>query len=548
MTTSPLVDNAESSKPSARLVYRDGDEVIAFKSLMRHSTLIGSAQRCHMQLQSESVSKMHCVITLDDNKLHVRDLRSRTGIRVNGKRVEVSPLHHGDTLAVGEFWFEVDSNLMPTHEPSVLLNDSWYLAKADDSPRQRSAIDGALSIGSEESSDFERQEIAEELLQRGLITEFQARWLSDRSLEGARIGPYELADVLGVGGMGWVFSARHWQTRERAAVKMIPNTSSREMKGRLKVEAQIGQRLDNPHLVKTLSMGDDDDSHFLVTEFIDGLTLHELVNLRGSLPWQQACDITRQVALGLDEAHRHGIVHRDVKPSNVLITADGHARLFDYGLARIVEGDDEALTSGVTGVTGAECVGTPDFMAPEQADNSNAVSYSADIYSLGCTMYFALTGMVPFPVASPEGKLEAHRTAKARPKADCVADVPKRVLGIVGTMMAKSPEHRFRDMQQTVRALEAHAEKSPVDFDFRAVLNWRAAEARFRMKNLLERARKEDADQHAERKAERTSISLLPSETADEENDADLEKLIQRWPKLNEEQRAVVLQACREVS
>lgn len=542
--TASVDDNSSASQPSARLVYRDGDQVIAFKSLMRHSTLIGAAQRCHMQLQSESVSKMHCVITLDDNKLQVRDLRSRTGIRVNGKRVEVSQLHHGDTLAVGEFWFDVESNLMPTREPSVLLDDSWYLAKADDSPKQRSEVNGSLNGDSAASSDYERQEIAAELLQRGLITEFQARWLSHRSLDGARIGPYELADVLGVGGMGWVFLARHWKTLEHAAVKMIPNTSSREMKGRLKVEAQIGQRLDDPHLVKTLSMGDDHDSHFLVTEFIDGLTLHELVNLRGSLPWQQACDITRQIAIGLGEAHRHGIVHRDVKPSNVLITSDGHARLFDFGLARIVESTDDAMTSGVTDVTGAECVGTPDFMAPEQTEDSNRVSYSADIYSLGCTMYFALTGMVPFPVASPEDKLQAHRTAKARPKAECVADVPQRVLGIVGTMMAKQPEHRFRDTAQTVRALEVHAEKLPVDFDFRAVLNWRAAEARFRMKNLLERERQEDEDQQAERKAERTSISLLPTEDAGDENGTDLDTLIRRWPKLTDAQRAAVLLAC----
>ncbi|MDA1016138.1 MAG: serine/threonine-protein kinase [Planctomycetota bacterium] len=530
--------------PFARLVYRDHEAVVAFKNLMRNSTLLGSAQRCHMQLQSADVSRMHCVITLDDNTLRVRDLRSRTGVFVNGRRVEISQLRNGDKLRVGSYVFQIESNLLPSRLESVLLDDSWYLASGADIPRPNGSNGTSIAdqtfegIGGDVEHD--RRVLAEELLQRGLVTDFQASWLSHHDLGAARIGDYELTELLGAGGMGWVFLGKHIDTQQAVAVKMLPRSIGRDLRIRMSIEARIGQQLDHPHLVKTLETGHDDDTHYLVTEFVEGLTLHELVNLRGAISWQQACDITRQVALALDYAHSNGVIHRDVKPSNILVTHDGQAKLLDFGLARFI---DDKNNSGVTGM---ECVGTPDFMAPEQTENSDNVSPAADIYSLGCTMYYALTAMVPFPVERAEDKFQAHRTEKARPRAECVADVPQRVLAIIGTMMAKRPERRFRDAAVAARALEPHAERSTLNYEFRAVLNWRAAEARFRKRNLLERERQLEADGMIVSNFERTSISLIPEDQpfADEQ----LARLVEAWPTLSDADRAAMLQRIGDYS
>ena len=478
---------------------------------------------------------MHCVITLDDNTLRVRDLRSRTGIFVNDRRVEISPLRNGDKLRVGSYVFEIESNLLPARAESMLLDDSWYLASGEHIPRpEGTGIADQVVAGAGAAVEDDRRAVAEELLQRGLITNFQASWLSHHDLGETRIGDYDLIELLGAGGMGWVFLGQHFETQQSVAVKMLPRTIGRDLRLRMSIEARIGQHLSHPNLVKTLDTGQDENTHFLVTEFVEGLTLHELVNLRGALSWQQACDITRQVAMALDYAHSSGVIHRDVKPSNILLTRDGQAKLLDFGLARFAD------ESNNTGVTGMECVGTPDFMAPEQTENSDNVNAAADIYSLGCTMYYALTAMVPFPVERAEDKLQAHRTKKARPRAECVADVPQRVLAIIGTMMAKRPEHRFRDAAVAARALEQHAERSPLEFEFRAVLNWRAAEARFRMRNLLDRERNLEKDDNSVSNFERTSISLFPEDEplADEQ----LARVVAAWPQMSAEDRAAMLQ------
>src|SRR5262249_10044174 len=268
--------------------------------------------------------------------------------------------------------------------------------------------------------------VARAFVEQGLITKFQAEMLLAGRTSGFILGQYRILDQLGRGGMGRGFKAEHQTMNRIVALKVLAGQFVKTDKAQqmFQREVRAAARLVHPNIVTAYDANQLGDRYYLVMEYVDGPNLEELVRDQGPLPVGQACEFIRQAALGLQYAHELGMVHRDVKPANLLVTAKpgspgaGAAvvKILDFGLARLHarEGDNEA--GGDSIVTSQNTVmGTPDYMAPEQARNLHKVDIRSDLYSLGCAFYFLLTGQVPFPGGSTMEKLVRHTTEDATP-------------------------------------------------------------------------------------------------------------------------------------
>src|SRR5262245_20755913 len=290
-------------------------------------------------------------------------------------------------------------------------------------------------------------DLARELVARGWLTRYQAQQLLQGHGSQLELGAYRLLERLGEGGMGQVYKALHQPMNRIVALKIVrPELlqDPRTLK-RFRREVQAAAQLSHPNIVTVFDADQVGNLHFLAMEFIDGEDLADIVRETGPLPVSMACDYIRQAALGLQHAHERGIVHRDIKPSNLLVTRSHPERvvkILDMGLARPVKVDfgNQKQKSSVT-IDGT-VVGTPDFMAPEQAKSSNSVDHRADIYSLGCTFYFLLTARMPFPDVLPMEKLIKHQLEHPYPVELLRNDVPGPVLQVLQAMLAKSPAER----------------------------------------------------------------------------------------------------------
>jgi serine/threonine protein kinase len=268
---------------------------------------------------------------------------------------------------------------------------------------------------------------------------------------GGNLGSYQLLEYLGQGGMGRVYKARHRWLKRIVALKVIREEFADDadaiQRFRREVEA-VGQ-LAHPNIVLAFDADVVDGKHFLVMEYVDGINLLRMVQESGPLPVTAACDCIRQAALGLRHVHEHALVHRDIKPANLLITQGSVVKVADLGLARLHESGPLARTLTQDG----SLIGTPDYLAPEQADKPHLADIRADIYSLGCTFYYLLTGRPPFPGGSYPEKLIRHRECEPEPIQRHRADMPPAVGQIVRKMMAKRPEDRYQAPDEVVAAI-----------------------------------------------------------------------------------------------
>jgi serine/threonine-protein kinase len=302
------------------------------------------------------------------------------------------------------------------------------------------------------------QQLARELVQRGWLTSYQVR----KILQGRdpNLGPYTLLDKIGEGAMGKVYKARHRQRGDLVALKVIraEKLESESSIRRFFREIEAVAQLDHPNVVRAYDSGEAGDRRFYAMEYVDGTSLARLVQQTGPLPVEQACDYLFQAALGLEHAHQHGLVHRDIKPENFLVSRDGVVKLLDLGLARLSEPAPGAASSSLT--RAGTIVGTPDFIAPEQARNSHTVDIRADLYSLGCTFYYLLVGHVPFPGGNPLDKLVRHHQEESVPVEQLRPEVPAAVSAVVRKLMAKKPSDRFQtpaDLADALRPLVPRA-------------------------------------------------------------------------------------------
>jgi serine/threonine protein kinase len=284
------------------------------------------------------------------------------------------------------------------------------------------------------------------------------------------LGQYRLLDELGRGGMGRVYKALHTIMGRIVAIKVIAPELMQDPVAVewFRREVRAGTQLVHPNIVMAYDANEAEGLHFLVMEFVHGITLDAFVKQNGPLPIARACALIRQAALGLQHAHEKGMVHRDIKPGNLLIplpegdnSPDVLVKILDFGLARL-QGKTAGDTIALRGDTGV--LGTPDYIAPEQSRDIHSADIRSDLYSLGCTFYFSLSGRVPFPGDNAMEKLVKHLTEQPEPLEKVRPAVPSQVADIVRRLMAKNPADRPQTPAELVEELDTWTLASSADF------------------------------------------------------------------------------------
>ncbi|MEO1615603.1 MAG: serine/threonine-protein kinase [Planctomycetota bacterium] len=277
---------------------------------------------------------------------------------------------------------------------------------------------------------------------------------------------YKIVRLIGKGGMGDVYEAIHRKMERRVALKVINRKlfQNREAVNRFHREVKTAAQLAHPNVVTSHDADQADDFHFMVMEFVDGVDLSQIVKDRGALSIVDACDFIRQAAVGLQHAHECGMVHRDIKPHNLMVTHDGMVKILDFGIASFapesIPASDSAIKRSELTAAGT-LMGTPDFISPEQANDARQVDIRSDIYSLGMTLYFLLAGRVPFGDASALEKLKMHAESEPTALATLRDDLPEPLNRIIARMIAKDVNDRFQTPAEVALALQPFVLKSP---------------------------------------------------------------------------------------
>ncbi len=271
------------------------------------------------------------------------------------------------------------------------------------------------------------------------------------SLIGRRLGKYEITELIGQGGMATVYKGYQPDIDRFVAIKVLPPHPGHDPNfgDRFRLEARTIAQLQHPHILPMHDYGTDGDILYLVTPYLDGGSLKDLIDESGPMPLDQAESILRQIASALDYAHRRGVIHRDVKPDNVLLDSEGNAMLADFGIVKILEGD-----TGLTATGGV--LGTPAYMAPEQSQGE-AITAQADIYSLGVIVYEMITGQQPYQADTPMQVMLKHITEPVPRISEASESLPPAVEPVIMRVLAKDPKERYESAaefaQQFLRAV-----------------------------------------------------------------------------------------------
>jgi len=310
------------------------------------------------------------------------------------------------------------------------------------------------------------EQLAAKLVELGWLNAWQAKQLSEGRTDFS-LSIYRIVDYIGRGGMGEVYKAEHGVLGRVVAIKVLPRKKStpEEIASFLR-ESRVLARLDHENLVRAFDAGEEKNVFFLVTEYVAGTDLRKLVRAKGPLTTASAASIISQVAAALDHAHHQGLVHRDVKPGNVLVTPDGRAKLSDLGLAGSLHGaaEDDPRSGKI--------VGTADYLSPDQIEAPWNPTPAWDVYSLGCTLYYSVTGKVPFPGGSTNDKIRAHRQLRPLDPRRLNPDLSDRFVDVIADMMAKNPAQRISSAREVAirlapwvstpdRATPTHAPQLP---------------------------------------------------------------------------------------
>ncbi len=307
--------------------------------------------------------------------------------------------------------------------------------------------------------------------------------LSGSEFHGFHLDHYQVTEVLGSGGMCWIYGARNALTHEHVALKVLPSNYSPRTLAHFSLEARVGQRLgEHSHVVRMSRIVWAEPVYCIVMEYLEGISLQELVERDGPLPWRQACHYIRETALALAHVHAGKVIHRDLKPNNLIVCRNGRFKLIDFNLALLLEDDQpDRLLQHYR----RQVVGTADYISPEQSRRSDQIDARSDLYSLGCVFYFLLTGSVVFPIPEVSQKLQAQRSQPPEDVRQRAPGVPVEIAELVQRLLAKDPAQRIQTAQELAQLLEPFAQAEPVRFDWGAVLTARAATARRRLEKLL---------------------------------------------------------------
>ena len=299
--------------------------------------------------------------------------------------------------------------------------------------------------------------LTKHLIESGLITQWHCEKLLQGKYKGFFLGKYKLLGMLGSGGMSTVYLAEHKITGNQRAIKVLPRkkASDQSYLDRFYREGKAAASLNHPNVVRVYDICNEGDTHYMVMERVQGTDLYQLTKERGPLPIKEAVQTIIQSCSGLQHAHDRDLVHRDIKPANLLQMLDGSVKILDLGLALFNLGEDD---HSLTVMYNERVMGTADYLSPEQAINSHEVDHRADIYSLGCTFYYLLTGHPPFPKGSLAQRIAMHQTKRP----DCIResrpDCPQALSDICFSMMAKLPEARYQSCNELVQELQAFLE------------------------------------------------------------------------------------------
>ena len=317
----------------------------------------------------------------------------------------------------------------------------------------RSLADESGSASSENQALLEDPiEICKSFETAGLLTRWQSEKILQGKYKGFFLGKHKLLGHIGSGGMSSVYLAEHIVMKHHRAVKVLPKSKLGKTSylERFQREAKAIASLNHPNIVRAYDIDNEKDTHYIVMEYVEGVDLQVLVQKHGPLPYAIVADYIAQAAHGLQHAHDSGLIHRDVKPANLLINKDGVIKVLDLGLALFQDQSDASLTMEYND----KVLGTADYLAPEQALNSHTVDNRADIYGLGCTMYFLLTGHPPFPDGSIASRIVKHQNVMPPDIRVDRPDCPGELDGICVKMMQKDPKFRYPDCKTVAEVLE----------------------------------------------------------------------------------------------
>lgn len=309
------------------------------------------------------------------------------------------------------------------------------------------------------------QGLARELVRTKKLTLFQANALNAEKPQSLTLGNYVIQEQIGAGGMGMVFKAEHRRMKRTVAVKVLPPAALKNpaVLKRFHREVEAVAKLMHPNIVAAYDADESHGVHFLAMEFVEGIDLARHVDQHGPMSVDDGVNYILQAARGLEHAHQQGIVHRDIKPGNLLLDQHGTVKILDMGLARFQEGANAASSvEAATVLTlSGSLMGTVDFMSPEQAIDSHLADHSSDIYSLGATLYFLLVGEPLFSGKTLVARVLAHREKPAPPLRGARPEIPPQIDAIYQRMVAKKKEARYPSMTDLIRDLANWKTASP---------------------------------------------------------------------------------------
>jgi serine/threonine protein kinase len=288
-----------------------------------------------------------------------------------------------------------------------------------------------------------------------VLSRFQADQLLAGKWRGFYVGKYRVIERIGIGGMGQVYLAEHRTMKRRYAIKVLPRSKAADPAAleRFEREARAGGSIDHPNIVRAYDKDQDGDLHYLVMDFVDGCSLAEIVKASGVLSYQRVANYLYQSAQGLKHAYDAGLIHRDIKPANILVDRTGTVKILDMGLARFFNDEEDMITKKYDETV----LGTADYLSPEQAIDSHNVDIRTDIYSLGCSYYYTLTGQPPFGEGSIAQKLIWHQTRAPRAIKEFRADIPDHLNQVLIKCMHKKPDERFANPNELIAELSRYA-------------------------------------------------------------------------------------------
>jgi len=310
-------------------------------------------------------------------------------------------------------------------------------------------------LSEQEGLPQDPKELARVLVRDAVLSRFQADQLLSGKWRGFYVGKYRVIERIGIGGMGQVYLAEHRTMKRRYAIKVLPRSRAADPAAleRFEREARAGGSIDHPNIVRAYDKDQDGDLHYLVMDFVDGCSLAEIVKATGPLNFERVANYLYQSALGLKHAFDAGLIHRDIKPANILVDRQGVVKILDMGLARFFNDEEDMITRKYDETV----LGTADYLSPEQAIDSHNVDVRSDIYSLGCSYYFTLTGQPPFGEGSIAQKLIWHQTRAPRPIKEFRPDIPDHLRAVLTRCMLKKPAERPTSPDELLAELARYA-------------------------------------------------------------------------------------------